>query len=147
MGGITATNGSSVFTDSDAQLECVDGSDSRNLVSELRPDIQEPVERAGKHISNQEPLPNDVGSSLGGMTQINDQPSQNDSHRNDAISSLGCVTQVLENTSQVRCAGGSRSVSFCIEMHPKCVHVGHVQTCDYMLRKRIMVHVNILFEF
>ncbi|XP_035463112.1 mucin-12 isoform X1 [Scophthalmus maximus] len=87
-------------TDSDAQLECVDGSDSRNLVSELRPDIQEPVERAGKHISNQEPLPNDVGSSLGGMTQINDQPSQNDSHRNDAISSLGCVTQVLENTSQ-----------------------------------------------
>ncbi|XP_035040491.2 transcription factor TFIIIB component B'' homolog [Hippoglossus stenolepis] len=83
--------------DSGAQSESVDASVSLNPVSELRPDIPDPVEGAVESHSRQESCPNDAQSLLG-LTQFIDQES--DSHSNDAVSSTGCVTQAVDNFSQ-----------------------------------------------
>ncbi|XP_078128107.1 uncharacterized protein LOC144531719 [Sander vitreus] len=77
----------------------MDASGCHKLVSERRPDIQEPVEGAIEQCSNQNPSPSDAGSSLGCLTQVIDQLSQHDPPPNVAGSSLGCVT-LLENVTQ-----------------------------------------------
>ncbi|XP_035847244.1 transcription factor TFIIIB component B'' homolog [Sander lucioperca] len=79
--------------------EGVDASVCQKLVSERRPDIQEPVEGAIEQCSNQNPSLSDAGSSLGCLTQVIEQLSQHDPPPNVAGSSLGCVT-LLENVTQ-----------------------------------------------
>ncbi|XP_060931775.1 transcription factor TFIIIB component B'' homolog [Limanda limanda] len=83
--------------DSGAQSESFDASVSLNPVSELRPNIPDPVEGAVESHSHQESCPNDPQSLLG-LTQFIHQES--DSHSNDAVSSMGCVTQAVDNFSQ-----------------------------------------------
>ncbi|XP_053267204.1 transcription factor TFIIIB component B'' homolog [Pleuronectes platessa] len=83
--------------DTGAQSESLDASVSLNPMSELRPDIPDPVEGAVESQSHQESCPNDA-QSLMGLTQFIHQES--DSHSNDAVSSMGCVTQAVDNSSQ-----------------------------------------------
>lgn len=71
-------------------------------VSDCRPDIQEPVEGAIEQHINQNPTPNEAGSSLGSLTQVIEQLSHPEPPPNVAESSLGCVTQEPGSCTQVR---------------------------------------------
>ncbi|XP_039635742.1 mucin-4 isoform X7 [Perca fluviatilis] len=88
--------------------EGVDSSVCHKLVSERRPDIQEPVEGAIEQCSNQNPSPSDAGSSLGCLTQVIEQLSQDDPPPNVAGSSLGCVENVTQDAS-TSSTGGTKS--------------------------------------
>ncbi|XP_028456670.1 transcription factor TFIIIB component B'' homolog [Perca flavescens] len=90
--------------------EGVDSSVCHKLVSERRPDIQEPVEGAIEQCSNQNPSPSDAGSSLGCLTQVIEQLSQDDPPPNVAGSSLGCVENVTQDAS-TSSTGGTKSHS------------------------------------
>uniref|UniRef100_A0A3Q3JT77 Myb-like domain-containing protein n=1 Tax=Monopterus albus TaxID=43700 RepID=A0A3Q3JT77_MONAL len=76
--------------DSDTCSQRVEATVSHKPVSELRADIQEPVQGAVEQLGNQ-------GSSLGCLTHV----TEHDSPSNHAGSSLGCMTQVpsTQNTS------------------------------------------------
>ncbi|XP_071321461.1 transcription factor TFIIIB component B'' homolog isoform X2 [Trachinotus anak] len=86
--------------DSGAHSEDVNASVSHQPMTELRPDIQEPVEGAVEPYSGQEGPSNDAESLLGSLTEIIEQLSQHDPPTNDAGPSLGCVTQVQDNSFQ-----------------------------------------------
>ncbi|XP_019937683.2 transcription factor TFIIIB component B'' homolog isoform X2 [Paralichthys olivaceus] len=87
-----------------AQAEAgVEASVSLNPVSELRPDIQDPVEGAVESNSNQESC-----------------PKQSDSHSLYAVSSLGCVTQTVDNSSQNTSTFGTEGTQShpCLQLFP-----------------------------
>ncbi|XP_034752722.1 transcription factor TFIIIB component B'' homolog isoform X2 [Etheostoma cragini] len=98
-------------TDFGTCSEDVDALFCHKLVSELQPDIQEPVEGAIEQCSNQNTSPSDAGSLLG-LTQVIEQRSQHDPPPNVAGSSLGCVTQLLDRFTQdasTSSTGGTKS--------------------------------------
>ncbi|XP_051268098.1 transcription factor TFIIIB component B'' homolog isoform X2 [Dicentrarchus labrax] len=100
--------------DSGICAQSVDATISDKPVSELQPDIQEPVEGAIEQHSSLNCPPSDAVSSLGCLTQVTEQLNQQDLPSKVAGAPVGCVKEVPDNSVQ----DASTSITGGIQSHP-----------------------------